>query len=379
MQVRRFVCASAIGLSCCAIAAVATSVTSSASAAGSFGVGLRLGKVLHSIPVGSSIGPWLVWNPSKCSFQQAATHPRVYKAAVRRRIGGPTRIGFLNYGDTDPFGVANTKSIRKWLAAAGIAMDYYNIKYPSTTEPLVQARNAITKKEPAVLESQQISSLDPAFYKILQKDGCIPSVALYLKKTQAPSMGALWEDVGTAQGVWLAQQAKRRGWKPSDTALVSCTDPSVGASVNIMFDTAKKALLSSGYKLPSANMFRLVCTYSSTSSAQIRLRDWLTAHPNYKHLLINTIDDERTQGEIQALKASGRFGDALTIAGGADELGQKQIKSGQESASVAFFPERYGEWLIPLLEDVMAGNPVPSFTATPTIVLTKANIRKYYP
>jgi ribose transport system substrate-binding protein len=146
-----------------------------------------------------------------------------------------------------------------------------------------------------------------------------------------------------------------------------------------MFDTARKALLSSGYKLPPANMFRLVCTYSSTSSAQVRLRDWLTAHPTYKHLLINTIDDERTQGEIQALKAAGRLGDALTIAGGADALGQKQIKSGQENASVAFFPERYGEWLIPLIQDVMAGNPVPSFTATPTVVLTKANIRKYYP
>ena len=42
----------------------------------------------------------------------------------------------------------------------------------------------------------------------------------------------------------------------------------------------------------------------------------------------------------------------------------QQIKAGIEKASVAYFPERYGEWLVPILEDVMAGNPVPSFTGS---------------
>jgi len=261
---------------------------------------------------------------------------------------------------------------------AGFKINRYNLKYPSTTEPLVQARNAVTRHEPAVLEGQQIDTLNNAFFKILENDGCIPPVQLYLAVKNVPSFGAVWADTGTAQGAWLAQQAKKRGWKPADTALVSCTDPSVGESVNIMFDTAEKALVKGGFNVPKNNRFRLVCKYSTTESAQVRLTDWLTSHPNFKHMLINTIDDERTQGEINALKQAGRLNDALTIAAGADQLGQQQIRSGLENASVGFFPEKYGEWLIPLLEDVMAGNPVPSFTGSQLTTITKANINQFY-
>jgi ribose transport system substrate-binding protein len=360
----------------CLVAFVAA--TTAATAGGGYGVGLKLGKVLHTAPVGASIGPWLVWNKSTCSYQHAATHPKVYRATVRKVVGGPTTIGYLHYGDTDPFGVANSKSINAMAALAGWKVDRFNLKYPSETEPLVQARNAITKKEPGVLEGQQISTLNPAFFKILEKQGCIPPVQLYLAVPNVPSFGAVWADTGTQQGTWLAQQAKARGWKPADTALVSCTDPTVGSSVNVMFDTAQKALRAGGFAVSKSNTFRLVCKYSATESAKVRLTDWLTAHPTFKHLLINTIDDERTQGEITALKQAGRLGDAITIASGADQLGQQQIRSGQQNASVAFFPERYGEWLIPLLEDVMAGNPVPSFTGSQLVVITHANINKYY-
>jgi len=362
----------------CLTIATSAAASTTADAGGNLGVGLKLGKTVNTIPVGASIGPWLVWNRSTCSYQQATSHPKNYRAAVRKVVGGPTTIGYLHYGDTDPFGVANSKSINAMAELAGFKVNRYNLKYPSETEPLVQARNAITKKEPAVLEGQQIDTLNNAFLKILEKDGCIPPVQLYLPVKNVPSFGAVWADAGTQQGIWLAQQAKKKGWKPSDTALVSCTDPTVGSAVNIMFDTAQKALLANGFKLPKSSIFRLVCKYSATESAQVRLRDWLTAHPTFKHLLINTIDDERTQGEINALKQAGRLDDALTIANGVDQLGQEQIRTGEESASVAFFPEKYGEWLIPLLQDVMAGNPVPSFTGSDLIVITKANIDRYY-
>jgi ribose transport system substrate-binding protein len=367
------------GLVASACFAVVTVLAAQASGAGSsFGVGLKLGKVVHSIPVGASVGPWLVWNKSTCSYQVTGSHPKAYKANIRKVIGGPNKIGYMDYGDTDPFGVANSKSIKKMAALAGFQLDVYNLKYPSTTEPLTQAHNAVTKQDAGVIQAQQVDALNNAFLSILQKKGCIPSIQMYLQVKDVPSMGAVWADTGTAMGTWLAQQAKAKGWSPADTALVSCTDPTVGASVNVMFDTAQTALLRT-YKLSKANIFRLVCKYSATESAQVRLTDWLTSHPNFKHILINTIDDERTQGEINALKQAGRLNDAITIASGADQLGQKQIKSGQESASVAFFPERYGEWLVPLMEDVMAGNPVPSFTGSKLITITKENIHKYYP
>ena len=83
------------------------------------GVGLKLGKVVNTIPVGSSIGPWLVWDKRRCSYQTTQTHPKAYVANVRKVVGGPTKIGYMHYGDTDPFGVANSKNMKKMAALAG--------------------------------------------------------------------------------------------------------------------------------------------------------------------------------------------------------------------------------------------------------------------
>jgi ribose transport system substrate-binding protein len=358
-----------------AFAATATGGTS----VSAFGVGLKLGKVVNKIPVGSSQGPWLVWDSKSCSYKVASKHPKAYVANVRKVVSGPTQIGYMHYGDTDPFGVANSKNVKKMAALAGFKLNVYNLKYPSETEPLAQARNSVLKHDKGVIQAQQLDTLSGAFLKILQKDGCIPSVQMYLKVKDVPSFGAVWADTGTTQGKWLAQQAKAKGWNPNDTALVECTDPDVGSSVNIMFDTAPKALVASGFKIPSKNVFKIVCKYSQTQSAQVNVKAWFTGHPGFKHVMINTIDDERMQGAINALNQVGRFKDALTIASGADGLGQQQIKAGLEGASIAYFPERYGEWLVPILQDVMAGNPVPSFTGSKLVVITKANINKYYP
>jgi len=365
-------------MSACALA-WAAATASGGTSAGSYGVGLKLGKVLNRIGVGSSIGPWLAWNSKKCAYEVAKSHPKAYLANVRKVVGGPTQIGYMNYGDTDPFGVANSKNIKKMAALAGFKLNVYNLKYPSETEPLTQAHNSVLKHDRGVIQAQQLDTLSNAFLKIMQTQGCIPTVQMYLKVNNVPSFGAVWADTGTTQGKWLAQQAKAKHWSPNDTALVECTDPDVGASVNIMFDTAPKALIASGFAIPKKNIFKIICKYSATQSAQVNIKAWFTGHPNFKHVMINTIDDERMQGAINALNQVGRFKDALTVASGADGLGQQQIKAGLEGASIAYFPERYGEWLVPILEDVLAGNPVPSFTGSKLIVITKANINKYYP
>jgi len=47
--------------------------------------------------------------------------------------------------------------------------------------------------------------------------------------------------------------------------------------------------------------------------------------------------------------------------------------------SVAFFGEKFGQWIVPMVEDILAGNPVPSFVGTELVPLTTENIDEYYP
>src|SRR5256885_17236130 len=99
-------------LAICGLTAFAATATGGASSS-AFGVGLKLGKVVNKIPVGSSTGPWLVWNSKSCAYEVAKKHPKAYLANVRKVVGGPTQIGYMDYGDTDPFGVADSKSNKK--------------------------------------------------------------------------------------------------------------------------------------------------------------------------------------------------------------------------------------------------------------------------
>jgi ribose transport system substrate-binding protein len=344
--------------------------------ASKYGVGLKLGEVVGSADVGVATPPYLAWNSKSCSYEEVPEPSTPYKAETRK-IEGDWQIGYMHYGDTDPFGVANSKSMKDIAAKAGFKLNVYNLKYPSQTEAISQAKTAVLRHDKGVIDAQQIPAVNKSFLKILQEDGCTPTVQMYLVTPNVPSMGADWEAVGTAEGEWLAEYAKANDVAPEDTALVSCTDPDLGESVNVIFDAAPKSLTSNGFALPADNVFKLTC--KDPQKSQTTLTDWFTSHPDFAHVMLNTIDDERMQGMLNAVEKTGNSDKAITIANGADELGIKQIRSGKQMASIAFFPERYGEWLIPIMQDILAGNPVPSFTGSGLVAITKDNIDEYYP
>jgi ribose transport system substrate-binding protein len=343
------------------------------------GTGVKLGTTsLGSAPVSSSIGPWLVWNRTKCNYVVATSHPAAYKA-ITRPVLGSVKIGYMDYGDSDPFGVANSKNIKAVAARAHFALDVYNLMYPSQTEPITQAHNAVLKHDVGVIQAQQIPAENPSFLKILQTQGCIPTVQMYLQTPNVPSFGAAWGPVGTYEGQYLSAQAKARHWTPATTALVQCGSRSLGESVNVMFSTGVAAIKKGGFAIPSKNVYLLDCEEDSPAGGLSLMKDWLVAHPTATHIMTMTIDDERNEGMVNALKQANRYANSLNVAGGCDQLGQSLIRSGGEQACVAFFPERYGEWLVPIMEDVLAGNPVPSFTGSGLVTITKQNLAKYYP
>ncbi len=73
--------------------------------------------------------------------------------------------------------------------------------------------------------------------------------------------------------------------------------------------------------------------------------------------------------------------DGIVIGKNADESGLAAIRRGGTPfiGSVAFFPDRYGEFLIPLALDVLEGKPVPSIVRVPHEVITAENIDQWYP
>ena len=361
-----------------ALGAVLSFVSTTQAQDNKFGIGLKLtDEVVNLADVPGFRGPWLVWDSSACKFRETDDHPADYTAAVRK-IEGKSNFGYMHYGNTNDFGILNSKSIEDFAQRAGFDVNTYNLEFPSQTVPLDHARNSITRGDQGVVQANLSDALLPAFYEILEGEGCIPSLQLYLASPGYPSMGILWDVAGAIQGKWLAEEANARGFDPSRSAFAQCTDPESGPSVNAMFPASAKALRDNGFALPDDNLFELVCSRSPEAALQT-IRDWFTANPRFDHVLINVIDEVRMAGVVQAVRQSGMDRNSiLTISNGLDAQGQQMVCSGQNDASVAFFPERYGEWVVPIMQDIMAGNPVPSLVSNGMKVFTKATIEEAY-
>jgi ribose transport system substrate-binding protein len=350
-------------------------------AAGPYGTGLELGeKVLRSSPVGAAVGPWYRWNSEKCSFETTEEHPAEYKADVREVVGGESRIGYMHYGNSDTFGVANSESVEEVAKLAGMELDVYNLKFPSRTEPLSHAQTAAIKGDKGVLQANLDPSILPQFYKRLEGDGCIPSIQMYIPVDDHPAMGANWPDVGAEIGAFVAEEAADRGWEPEQTALVQCTDPDNGPTVNILFEKVSEQVVADGFAIPEENQFDLVCKLTESQSGEKRVTDWFTSHPDFEHVVVTSIDSPRMQSIIKAVEREGRPREDVILADtGLDPADQKSVRAGDQDLSVAFFPEKYGDWLIPMLQDVMAGNPVPKFVGTELVRGTPETIDDIYP
>lgn len=347
---------------------------------GDYGNGLKLGETISSVPVGRSLEPWFRWNGKTCKMEETDDHPADYKADLRKVTGGDSRIAYMHYGDTDPFGVANSKSVKATAAKAGMQLDVYNLKFPSRSEPISVAQAAVVKKDRGALQANLDPSILPRFFQIIEGDGCMPSVQLYIPIDGHPGMGANWPDVGTEIGKYIAQQAVARKWDPEQTALVHCTDPDSGPTVNAMFVESTKVLSSGDFVIPKKNVFDLVCKVSETTSGQRHVTDWYTAHPGFKYVAFDAVDSIRMQSMIRAVKAEGAPKENTILADGTlDESDKRSVRSGDQDMSLDFFGDKYGEWLIPIIQDLMAGNPVPRFVGTKLVAVTGDNINDLYP
>lgn len=372
-----------VALACCTglLAACGGDDGPGGGAPGGAGTGLELGdKVINEAPVGASVGPWYRWNGDDCKFEVAKEHPAKYRAVVRDVVGGDDKVGYMHYGNSDPYGVSNSKSVAQWAKRAGMPLNVYNLKFPSRTEPLSAARAAVVKGDKGAIQANLDPTVLPGFFEALEGDGCIPSVQLYIPIEGRPAMGNHWPDVGKLIGSYIAEQGAERGWKPERTALVQCTDPDNGPSVNVMFEQVTKALGAGRLAIPKANVFDLTCKQAETQAGYKQVTDWLTSHPDFDHVALTAIDTLRLPNMIRAIKSSGLDrGDWISAAGSDDQTSRKLVRSGDQDVSIAFFGERFGEWLIPIVQDLMAGNPVPSFVGTELVPLTKDSIDEHYP
>ncbi len=336
------------------------------------------GKVISVATGGETLpGPWLVWSNKSCSYHAVAKHPSSFVFKLRKAVQ-PVRIGYAQYGITagGSFIVSNNQNIAANVKKAGLIMRVFNNNYPSQTDPITAAEDTISEGSDLSLNANAQQALYPAIFSRMKK-ACIPTLVMYLSEAGYPWFGTSWPNSGISAGQYVASKIK--SWSPKSVTILICADKAVGPSVEIADTTFERTLKKERPNIPAGNWYSIECGPTGQGETA-PVSAWLVSHPSINNLIVFSLDDEHAQGAYVALSRAGRkiSVNTLNIGIGLDQLGVANIYSGKETMSISFFPELYGNYIVPLLEAIYAGTPIPSASGTQTTAIDRSNIAKYY-
>ncbi len=100
--------------------------------------------------------------------------------------------------------------------------------------------------------------------------------------------------------------------------------------------------------------------------------------PDGVPIMTTAINDQATTGIIRAVQQAGREADLIAVGMGADELATMMAEP-SFVASVGYFPERYGNFLVPMALAELAGIELPPTVLMTHVMVDKGNICNYYP
>jgi ribose transport system substrate-binding protein len=133
--------------------------------------------------------------------------------------------------------------------------------------------------------------------------------------------------------------------------------------------------------VPEENIFHLDSKNTQEEARRVVGDTLPKISPDAHHIVAATINDGTALGTIAAFEAAGRRGDVKVIGQNADPSGWPEIckEDAVYFGSTAYFPEKYGEKIIPAMLDLLECRPVPPSIYVDHVFITRDNIEQYYP
>jgi ribose transport system substrate-binding protein len=111
------------------------------------------------------------------------------------------------------------------------------------------------------------------------------------------------------------------------------------------------------------------------------MQDVLTRLADADRILVTAINDPSAVGALRAVEQAGRTDQVLIAGQNATIEARDEICTGGGAfvGSVAYFPDRYGDKLIPLAIDLANGAAPPDAVYVDHLWIDEANIDQHYP
>jgi ribose transport system substrate-binding protein len=279
---------------------------------------------------------------------------------------------------TNPFAIPIRKSIEKNARDLGLKLIYCDAEFKP--EKAISCAETLANQKPDfVIAGNWQGGAAAALMAIFDK-ARIPAVSIDVSHPNAIFFGANNYISGVVAGRAAGEYAQKE-WACEDVWIFMGENLEEGEAADLRLSGFADGVQEICGTLPAEQINRERLSAGTGDQAITVTTDWLTANPQATHILSVTIDDERASGIAKAFVATKR--DGMVVGQGCDTVGIAIVKAAPSSENrflgcVAYFPEKYGDYVVSVAIDVMAGKPVPNEIHMDHTFLDNSTIGKYY-
>ena len=279
---------------------------------------------------------------------------------------------------TNPFAIPIAKGIAKLAKDLGLKLIYCDAEFKP--EKAISCAEILASQKPDfVIAGNWQGGAAAAIMAIFDK-AKIPAASIDVSHPNAVFFGASNYASGVVGGKAAGEYAKAN-WDCKDVWVFMGENLEEGEAADLRLVGFADGVQEVCGALPADRIDRMRLSAGTADQAITVTTDWLTAHPEAKHILSGTIDDERANGMAKAFVATKR--DGMVVGQGCDSVGIAVVKMAPASENrflgcAAYYPEKYGDYLVSIALDVMAGKAVPQEIHMEHVFLDHETIGTYY-
>ncbi len=317
------------------------------------------------------------YDGTRLSADQYAAMVTDAKAVTPPRNGQKYVIGFANLQRDISFGVAVEKSIQENADLAGVDLVIADNRLDGPTA-LANAQSFVQRNVDYVIEFQTDSNFGQTVMNVFNEDG-VKVVAIDIPMPGSTFFGANNPKSGYMGGSYLAQAAIAKFGKDkvAQGYFVVGELPQSGAIPKMRTEGQVNGFLSAVPDFDQSKIIR-IDTKNTLQESFAQMTNVLGRIPEGVPIMITAINDQAAIGMLRAVQQAGRQADVIAVGNGADET-QALVDEPDLVAATGYFPERYGNYLLPIALSALAGRSLPPAVLVNHVMITKANVCEYYP
>ena len=299
------------------------------------------------------------------------------KATTPPRNGDNYVIGFANLQRDIPFGVLVEQGIQENADAAGVELVIADNRLDGATA-LANAQSFTQRNVDFVIEFQTDVNFGPTVMNVFNEDN-VKVVAIDIPMPGSTFFGANNPKSGFMGGSYLARAALAKfGEEAVKSGYFVLGDlPQSGAIPAMRSEGQVESFLSQIEGFPDDHLIR-IDTKNTLQESFTQMSNVLGRIPEGVPIMVTAINDQSTLGMVRAVKQAGREADLIAVGNGADET-QALVEEDAIIAATGYFPERYGNYLIPIAFAKLAGKDLPPAILMNHVMVTDENVCNYYP